>query len=259
MIISKVARLVLAGSIAFAASAPVHAEDKAATFSPGQEQAIRKIVRDYLIKNPEVISEAIAALRQKQEREKVARQTAAVSEHRKEIFTTTIAPIGGNPNGTVTIVEFFDYNCGWCKRAKPILDSVIKNDGKVRVVYKEFPILGSGSVYAAQAALAARKQGKYVEFHNKLMSYGGRISPPVVLRLAKEVGLDVAKLQKDLKDPEITKVLRANYDLAKKIGVEGTPAFVIGTRVTHFMQPDQLQAVLDDARRTCKAEKLTLC
>jgi protein-disulfide isomerase len=259
MTLPNLSRILVAGCLAMAAVASARAEDKSTAFTPGQEQAIRKIVRDYLIKNPEVIAEAIAALRKKQEDAKSAKQAEAVAAHRKEIFTPILTPVGGNPDGTITVVEFFDYNCGWCKRAKPILDGLIKEDGNIRVIYKEFPILGAASVYAAQAALAAEKQGKYEVFHDKMMAFEGRISPPVVLRLAKEVGLDVDRLQKDMKDPEITKALRATYELAQKIGVEGTPAFVIGTRVAHFMQPDQFAAALEDARRTCKAENIAPC
>ncbi len=255
----KFSSLLLAGAISVAAMAPASAQDKSAAFTPAQEQAIRKVVRDYIVKNPEIIAEAIAALRRKQEQAKSAKQTASVAEHRKEIYASHMTPVGGNPKGSITVVEFFDYNCGWCKRAKPILDGVVEKDGNIRVVFKEFPILGAGSVYAAQAALAARKQGKYLEFHNKMMSYQGRISPPVVLKLAKEVGLDVDRLQADMKDPEITKALRANYELAQKIGVDGTPAFVIGTKVAHYMQAEQFQAVFEQARRTCKAQKITPC
>lgn len=261
----KFPRLLAAGAVLLAASslavAPTTsiAQGKSAAFSAQQEEAIRKIVRDYIIKNPEIIAEAIAILRKRQEDAKAKEQQASVSAHRKEIYSSPLTPVGGNPKGTITVVEFFDYNCGWCKRAKPILDSLIKEDGNIRVIYKEFPILGPGSVYAAQAALAAHKQGKYVAFHKKMMAHKGRISPPVVLRLAGEVGLDVDKLQKDMKDPAITKSLRATYQLARKIGVEGTPAFVIGNRVAHFMQPDQFRSVLQEARQTCKAQKIAPC
>ena len=214
--------------VAFSPLAPRTAA--AQELSPAQRSAFEGVIRDYLLKNPVVIREAMQVLQQREEAEKQALAARALKEHRADLLQDAASPVGGNPKGDITIVEFFDYNCGYCKRVAPTLHATLKSDPNVRVVYKEFAILGPQSVVAARAALAADRQGKYVEFHDALMSVE-RADANTVSALSKALGLDEAKLVKDMQDPAITKMLERNYELANALGINGTPAFVIGDRL----------------------------
>jgi protein-disulfide isomerase len=161
------------------------------------------------------------------------------------------SPVGGNPAGDVTIVEFFDYNCSYCKRVAPTVKALIKSDPNIRVVYKEFAILGPPSVLAAKAALAAQRQGKYVPFHGALMS-SGRATDSTIAALAKNLGMDYGKLLKDMKDPAISKTLQRTYRLAGLLGINGTPAFIIGNQLV----PGAISA--DALARMVRAERARL-
>src|SRR5205823_3690220 len=148
--------------------------------------------------------------------------------HRDQLLRDNTSPVGGNASGDVTIVEFFDYACPHCKAAEPSVAQLVRDDAKVRVVYKELPILGDASVAAARAALAAHAQGKYQAFHDALMKVPGAPNEATVFRVASEVGLDVERLKKDMASPDIAATLQKNYTLAQSLGINGTPAFVIG-------------------------------
>ncbi|MGZ0247631.1 MAG: DsbA family protein, partial [Alphaproteobacteria bacterium] len=193
-------------------------------------RAFEGVVRDYLLKNPAVIREAMQVLQAREEAEKQAATSLAMKQYRSELLQNANSPVGGNPKGDITIVEFFDYNCGYCKRVVPTVAAVLRNDPNVRVVYKEFAILGPQSVVAARAALAAKRQGKYHEFHVALMS-AERADENSVAATARALGLDYAQLVKDMGDPAIEEQLERNYRLATAIGINGTPAFVIGDRL----------------------------
>ena len=193
-------------------------------------RAFEGVVRDYLLKNPAVIREAMQVLQAREEAEKQAATWLAMKQYRSELLQNANSPVGGNPKGDITIVEFFDYNCGYCKRVVPTVAAVLRNDPNVRVVYKEFAILGPQSVVAARAALAAKRQGKYHEFHVALMS-AERADENSVAATARALGLDYAQLVKDMGDPAIEEQLERNYRLATAIGINGTPAFVIGDRL----------------------------
>lgn len=193
-------------------------------------RAFEGVVRDYLLKNPAVIREAMQVLQAREEAEKQAAASLAMKQYRSELLQNANSPVGGNPKGDITIVEFFDYNCGYCKRVVPTVAAVLRNDPNVRVVYKEFAILGPQSVVAARAALAAKRQGKYHEFHVALMS-AERADENSVAATARAFGLDYAQLVKDMGDPAIEEQLERNYRLATAIGINGTPAFVIGDRL----------------------------
>ena len=158
-------------------------------------------------------------------------QQKAISQNVDAIFRSPVSHVAGNPNGDVSVVEFFDYNCPYCRRALPDVLKLINQDGKVRLVLKELPILSDESVAAAKLALAANKQGKYFEMHQKLFSEPGRANKDKALRIAKELGLDIAQLQKDAENPDIKKALNENKELAVKLYLEGTPMFLIGDRV----------------------------
>jgi protein-disulfide isomerase len=206
------------------------AQEGSPELSPAQRSAFEGVIRDYLLENPAIIREAMQVLQQREEAEKQAVAARALKQHRTELLHDASSPVGGNPNGDITIVEFFDYNCGYCKRVAPAVNAAVKNDANVRVVYKEFAILGPESVFAARAALAAKRQGKYKEFHEALMT-AERADAQTVNVLSQQLGLDLEKMLKDMQDPAITKTLERNYQLANVLGINGTPAFVIGDRL----------------------------
>jgi protein-disulfide isomerase len=192
--------------------------------------AIEKIVRNYLIKNPVVIREAMQALQAQELKEKQERSANLMNELRKEIFFDPNSPVSGNAAGDVSIVVFFDYNCGYCKQTLPQLQSVSKNDPLVRIVYKEFPVLGPKSTFAAKAALAAARQGKYVEFHDALMT-AEVIDEDSIKSIAKTLSIDHSKLQKDMADPEIDEQITRNQRLAESLDINGTPAYILGDQL----------------------------
>ena len=202
----------------------------AGEFNPAQRKEIGEIVREYLLKNPEVLRDAFIELerRSKQAQEDQAR--SGIVRHADAIFRAGGDLVVGNREGKVAIVEFFDYNCGFCKRSLPDVLKLIKKNKDLRFIFKEFPILGPGSTEAAQLALASRKQGddKYWEYHVALMKHRGRVDGKVALAIAKKVGLDVEKLEKDAKAPDIVKTIGTNMAIAEALGINGTPAFVIG-------------------------------
>lgn len=194
---------------------------------------IERIVREYLINNPEVIQEALQELERRQQQAQRDAQVGAIREAKASLVTAGDT-IAGNPDGDVTIVEFFDYNCGFCKRAHADIEAMIKADPKLRVVFKDFPVLGPESVEASFVAIAARNQlkgEKAVEFHDRLMETRGRVNKDRALALAKEMGLDVARLQKDLESPQVREVVAQTMALGDRLALTGTPAFVIGEEV----------------------------
>jgi protein-disulfide isomerase len=207
------------------------AQDKSAAsaVTPEQRKAFKGVIKDYLLKNPIIIREAIQALQAQEEAAKQAQAAAALKTHKDQLFYDKTSPVAGNPKGDITVVEFFDYNCGYCKRVTPTLKAVMEKDPNLRVVYKEFAILGPQSITAARAALAAQKQGKYKEFHEGLMM--GQSDENSIAALTNLLGMDYSKLRKDMADPKIQQVLQKNYQLATTLGINGTPAFVIGERL----------------------------
>ncbi len=195
-------------------------------FSQDQRQQLGEIIRDYLIDNPEVLREAFQALERKTQEAEAAAATAAIAERAAEIYRSEGDLVVGNPDGSVTMVEFFDYNCGFCKRAMSDVLSLLETDQDLRVVLKEWPILSEGSKFAAKAALASSRQGKYWEFHLALMETR-RVDEVTTLEAARGVGLDVDRLRADMEHPEVTGVIERNARLAELLGIQGTPAFLI--------------------------------
>jgi protein-disulfide isomerase len=191
------------------------------------EEKFGQMVRDYLLKHPEVLREVIEALEKKEKVAEGQASTAAIKAHAGELFRSADDFVAGNPAGKVSVVEFFDYNCGYCKRSLPDVLKLTETDKDVRLVIKEFPILGPGSLVAAKAAVAARRQKKYWEFHLALMKETGAIDEARVFAVAKAVGLDVAKLRQDMEDAEVAKIIARNHATAEALGIQGTPAFVI--------------------------------
>lgn len=194
-------------------------------------KAIQEIVREYLISNPEVLEEAMRALHAKREaaRRKVVR--TVIGRNRAAIFSHPMSPVSGNPKGDVTLVEFFDYQCGYCKRSLKPMKDLLASDRKLRVVWKEFPILGPVSRFAARAAMAADKQGRYLDFHVAVMGAPAKLTEASVIATAGRLGLDVERLRRDMRDPAIENYLDETIGLARKLGITGTPAFVIGDTV----------------------------
>ena len=192
---------------------------------------IEKIIREYLINNPEVLEEAIRALQAKREANRQAAAQTFIQKHRKQIYEDPGDPVGGNPNGDVTIVEFFDYRCGYCKRVAPVVEEALAKDKKIRIVYKEFPVLGPNSVLAAQAALASRAQGKYIAFHKALIKARISYDEESIMKIATAVGIDTARLKKDMRAPRIQTQIAKNRTLARSLSIRGTPAFIVGKQI----------------------------
>src|SRR5436305_1817581 len=203
----------------------------AADFTPDQRKAIESIIREYLTKNPEVMLDALEAAKEKLSKEAHDKAGANLVARRQELFEDPASPVAGNPKGDVSVVEFFDYRCPYCKQVEPSLEALLKEDRQLRLVYKEMPVLGQASMIAAKAALGARNQGKYDEFHRSLMNAKGQMDEAVVYKVAGSVGLDVERLKKDMATPEIDKAIKANLDLADALDIRGTPGFVIGDEI----------------------------
>jgi protein-disulfide isomerase len=208
-------------------------------------------VRDYLLKNPEVIMEALQVLQERQRAAEAETLKRTIAERGAEILNDPAAPVGGNPSGDVTLVEFFDYNCPYCRRVAPTVNELIEDDPDLRLVYKEFPILGPGSEFAARAALAAERQNKYGLFHEALMNANEQITEDSVLAIARQVGLDVDRLTRDMADPAIAAAIARNQALANALGITGTPSFVIGDRVVPgAVDRSTLEGLITRARRS---------
>jgi protein-disulfide isomerase len=219
-------RLLICLAAALLAATPLARAADAVT--PAQKSAFEQIIHDYILQHPEVVIEALQSAEDKMKAQGEERARAAVVERRQELLEDPTAPVAGNPKGDVTIVEFFDYRCPYCKQVEPALEALLKEDRQLRIVYKELPILGKDSVYATRAALAARKQAKYDKFHTAMMAAKGQIDEKVILQVAASSGLDIERLKSDMKASEIDDIIKRNYDLAQALDIHGTPAFVIG-------------------------------
>ncbi len=192
----------------------------------GNFWALETILRPMIVRNPDI----------------VARQD--------ELLNDPASPVGGNPDGDVTLVEFFDYQCPYCKTIFPSIQALLAEDRNLRYVFKEFPILGRASVFAARAALAARRQGKYLEFHMAVMSAKGKLTEARVMRLAKTAGLDVDRLRRDMADGTVDAMIRRNLELADGLGIFSTPVFIIGdTQIPGAVEIDTLKVLIARARQ----------
>ena len=236
--------LIAAGLMGLATAASAQS-----AFDDAQKKEIGQIVRQYLLENPEILLEVSKELetRQKLAEEKQREDTLVASA--REMFHSPDDLVAGNPDGDVTMVEFFDYNCSWCKKGLPEVLSLIDKDKNLRVVMKEFPIFGGDSDYAALAALASKKQGKYWEFHLALLGHEGKLTRESVDEIAKAQGLDLEKLKADMQLPEIAQIIARNQKLAQDLAISGTPAFVIDSKVVPgYLPMDGLMAAIDEVR-----------
>lgn len=219
---------------------------------PGLDKAtIERIVHDYILQHPEMIIEAVSELRKRQEQASADQAQKAIALQREQIFNDPATPVAGNAKGDVTIVEFFDYHCGYCKQVQPSMESLLKEDGKLRIVFKELPILLPESRVAAAAALAAQRQGKYLAMHNALMSARGKLTKDRILQIGKENGLDVAKLERDMALPEIDSAIDRNLKLAGDLNITGTPSFLIGDElVPGAIDKEEIKKLIAKARKS---------
>ena len=214
------------------------------------EDRIKELVLQTIRENPEIVLEAVQLIEQREQQRQATAVATVLSDNRDLLENDRNAPVLGNPEGDVTVVEFFDYNCPYCRRVKPHIEALLQEDPNVRVVYREWPILGDGSVFAARAALASREQGKYEEFHWALMGMAGRAEEASVIQLAEQVGLDIAQLRRDMDAPEIDAHIAVSMELSRALGFNGTPSFVIGDAlVPGVIQAEQMIRLAQEARK----------
>lgn len=232
---------------AAAFAAPAVAQD----LTPDQKAAVDAQIREYLLTNPEIIIEAMEVLEARRVEQESAADARMISQLRDEIINDGYSFVAGNPDGDVTVVEFADYRCGFCKQAHEGIKALIDADPNVRVVIKEFPILGPESTFAARAAMASQEQGGdlYLAFNDAMMTWQGNLSEAAVMSLAGEVGIDVAQLEADMNKPEIASNIQRTYALARQLQISGTPGFVIGGQIVRgFVPVSQLRELVEDAR-----------
>jgi protein-disulfide isomerase len=196
--------------------------------TPEQKQAVEGLIQNYVREHPEIVAEALQKLQQRQEEAQVEARKGAIADLAATLASLPKDFIKGNPEAEVSVVEFFDYRCPYCKAVAPSVDALLAEDKEVRVLLLEFPILGPESEFASRAAIAARLQGKYMPLHDAMMRHKGKLERDGVIELAKKAGIDTDRMLKDMQAPEVEQLIRQNYMLGEKLGVTGTPAFVIG-------------------------------
>ena len=213
------------------------------------EDRIKELVREAIRENPGIVFEAAQLFEEQQQANRALVAAQVLATEREALERDPNAPVLGNPDGDVTVVEFFDYNCPYCRRVKPHMEALLAADPNVRVVYREWPILGEGSVFAARAALASRNQGKYEEFHWAMMELSGRAEEASVMRAAEDIGLDVVQLRRDMNAPEIDEHIATSMRLSRAMGFSGTPSFVIGDSLAPgLIDADQMISLVNQAR-----------
>lgn len=253
----------IAGDKSLAPGAVTMAPSATATSAPAgalQQADIEAIVRNYLIKNPEVLMEAKLAYDQKVEEQQMAAMTKSIGQNAQSLFRDGNAPLAGDPKGDVTVVEFFDYNCGYCRTAMPQVSQLINSDKKVRFVFKEFPIFGDDSEAAARVAIAAKQQDKYWEVHQALFERKGadHLDEAISLQIASGLGLDMDKLKADMASEETTKEIMDVRALADRMGIQGTPHFIIGEAVIPGA-PQNLLELLNEKIASVRKTGCSVC
>jgi protein-disulfide isomerase len=196
-------------------------------FNPDQTLEIQSIVRDYLVKNPQVIIEAVRSLQQQE----VGQARKLVLSHATELFHSSESPVLGNPKGNIVMVEFQDYQCTYCKKMEGPIAQLIKDEPNLRLIVKELPIFGPASQYAAQAALASQKQGRYQALHTALEQMSSPLSEAIILDAAKKAGIDTNRLKNDMTNKSITQELETNLTLANQLGIRGTPSYLLASNI----------------------------
>ncbi len=228
-------RMFAATLLALTLALPLSGVVRAQSVSPDQKGEIERIIREYLLSHPEVLQEAMAELEKRQQQAEAEKHRTAVKQHAAAIFNSTRQVTLGNPQGDVTMVEFFDYRCGYCKRAMIDMMELMAADPKLKIVLKEFPVLGEPSTQAAQVAVAVRMQDKtgkkYLDFHQKLLGGRADVDRARAIAVAREIGLDMARLEKDIASDEVRLTLEESFKLAEALGLNGTPSYVVGNDV----------------------------
>ncbi|MEM7505960.1 MAG: DsbA family protein [Pseudomonadota bacterium] len=222
----------------------------------GQRIQLRAEIRAYILENPEIILEAIQILEERRNQAEINADQQLVARHQDTIFNDGFSYVGGNPDGDVTVVEFSDYRCGFCKRAHPEIKALLESDPNIRLIVKEYPILGPDSVVAGRMALAALQidPDKFGELNDKLMAYPGNLTEAVAYRIAKDVGYELTELKQLAAEDEIARRLGANYALAEQLGLQGTPSFIIGDEIIRGYLPlREMQAAVAEARTASQA------
>jgi protein-disulfide isomerase len=249
MLMPALASAQTASAPATTAQTPAAEASAPEKFSSDQRHAIESIIKDYLLQHPEVLQEAMDALDKRQKEADADKARVSIKENNATLFNSPHQVVLGNPQGSVTMVEFFDYNCGYCKRALPDMVDLLKTNPNLKFVLKEFPVLGQGSVEAAHVAVAVRMQDtsgkKYIEFHQKLLGGRGPADKAHALAVAKEVGFDMARIEKDMDSDEVKTTIAEDMKLADALGVSGTPTYVVGDElVVGAVGLDDLKAKL---------------
>jgi protein-disulfide isomerase len=230
-------------------SPPVRASADGA-FTPAQQTAIESMIHDYLLHHPDVMLDALRVANAKMKADAKDKAALEVKRHWKELVGDPETPEAGNPKGDVTVVEFFDYQCPYCKADLPIVQQLVAQDKKLRIVYKDLPLLGPASMTAARAALAAREQHKYEPFRLVMMNLKGQLADDTIFVVAKAVGIDVDRLKRDMDAPAVDQQLRANMALAKALDINATPTFVVGDQVVEgAIDLSGMKELVADARK----------
>lgn len=230
------------GALASILALPVSAQELS-------DARVKELALEAILENPQIVMDAVAILREREAEAQAASAAETLANQRDLLERDSNAPVLGNPDGDVTVVEFFDYNCPYCRRAKPTIEGLIAADPNVRVVFREFPILGDDSVLAARAALAARAQDKYEEFHWALMGLSGRINEAQIMQTAEELELDVSQLQADMESDAVSSHIETSLSLAQSLGITGTPSFVVGeTILPGLVDQTRLEELVSDLR-----------
>lgn len=207
------------------------AETPTGPSDPAFQDAVEKVVEKYILTHPEIIELTLQGLQAKRQAEERERIRGAIAARQTDLLNDPHSPTSGNPKGDVTVVEFFDYRCGYCKRVAGTLTQLQQDDANVRIVYKDYPILGEASELASRAALASKAQGKHLVFHEALLASEQELTRETLFTIASEVGINVEQLQKDMNSPSIETIIERNRALARELGINGTPGFVVGTEL----------------------------
>jgi protein-disulfide isomerase len=210
----------------------VRAADPAPALSQAQQDQVNQMIHDYLLSNPKVLIEALEKAETEMRAQEKAKAQEAVNARREELNNDPTSPVIGNPKGDVTVVEFFDYRCPYCKSSVPMIEALLAEDKGVRLVLKDFPILGKDSVFASRVALVAAKHGKYADFYKTMFALKTPVTEDATLDVVKSIGLDPASVKQEMEAADIDTILKHNYELGRALGADGTPAFVIGDSVT---------------------------
>jgi protein-disulfide isomerase len=244
--------VVLAASTAIlcALAVPGITQDAGRPNVSGGGDDIQKAIHDYILAHPEVLMQSLRMAKEREQERLATLAKSKIATFKKDLVDDPAAPILGNPKGDVTLVEFFDYRCPYCRQVEPFLQALIKGDPGVRIVQKEFPILGPASIYAAHVALAANKQGKLKEFHDRMMARKANFDEATVLKAAEEAGLDVDRLKSEMNGPDVESEIARTREIAQALRLNGTPAFIIGTElVPGATDLETLRSMVDDTRR----------